>query len=255
MKKYVVLGVNENPKYLYYLPLVVWAWKQFGWGSYTFFVGQPTKCSDLARSFIEECWVISEYFDGYKSETIAQCSRMYAGRFKNADILMTSDVDMLPLSDYWKPDGTKITCYGRDLSNEHFPMCYVAMSSVKWINAMSDDHTMPLIQMFSDIDNVGERVKNKWVLDQEILTRQLTPIKNKTLINRGTDKRTGYPLGRVDRSNWRLDHEKLIDAHLPHDILTNEKSFHKVMELLHHVWPTENFKWFLDYHKEFKKLL
>lgn len=253
MKKYIVLGVNENPKYLYFLPIVAWAWKKLGWGTYTFFVGQPTKCSDLARSFVDEFWVISEYFSGYKSETIAQCSRMYAGRFKNADILMISDADMMPLYDYWQPDPKKITCYGRDLSNEHFPMCYVAMNSTNWINTMNDHHTMPLVQMFNDIDDI--KVKNKWVTDQQILTERLNKVKDKVLINRGTENRTGYPIGRVDRSNWRLDHQQLIDAHLPHDILTNDASFKKVLDLLHHVWPGEDWKWFINYHREFKKLL
>lgn len=253
MKKYVVLGVNENPKYLYYLPLVVWAWKQFGWGSYVFFVGQPTKASDLARSFVDDFWVISEYFHGYKSETIAQCSRMYAGRFKKADILMTSDADIIPLSDYWHPDTKNITCYGRDLSDEHFPMCFVAMSSTNWVSVMSDDHTMPLVQMFNDIDDV--KVKNKWVTDQQILTERLNKVKGKVLINRGTDPKTHYPIGRVDRSAWTLNHKTLIDCHAPHDILTNDESFRKVMQLLHHVWPKEDFKWMLEYHREFKKLL
>ena len=75
------------------------------------------------------------------------------------------------------------------------------------------------------------------------------------LIDREVDKRTGYPIGRVDRSAWTLDHKVFIDAHLPHDILTNEKSYQKVMNLLHHIWPTENFKWFEEYYRDFKKLI
>lgn len=254
MKKYVVIGVNENPLYLYYLPLVKWAWAQFGWNTFVFFVGQPNKISDLSRSFIDHFWVISEYYHGYKSETIAQFSRMYAGRFIKADLLMTSDADIIPLSDYWRPEENKITCYGRDLSNEHFPMCFVSMSPQQWIDTMYDHHTMPLIQMFNDIDEANSEIKNKWVGDQHILTKRLNSVE-KTSIERGTDKRTGYPIGRVDRSNWTLDHKQYIDAHLPHDILTNEKSFHNVTELLRTVWPKENWSWFIQYHKEFKKLL
>lgn len=254
MKKYVVIGVNENPTYLYFLPLVKWAWAQFGWETFVFFVGQPNKVSDLSRSFIDHFWVISEYFHGYKSETIAQFSRMYAGRFIKADLLMTSDADIIPLSDYWKPEVGKITCYGRDLSNEHFPMCYVSMSPKQWIDTMNDNHTMPLVQMFNDVDEANAELKNKWVGDQHILTKRLNSV-SKILIDRGTDKRTGYPIGRVDRSGWTLDHRQFIDCHAPHDILANDKSFHNVMQLLHLNWPKEDFKWFIEYHKEFKKLL
>lgn len=254
MKRYVVLGVNENPKYLYYLPLVKWAWAQFGWDTFVFFIGQPNKVSDLSRSFIDDFWVISEYYNGYKSETIAQFSRMYAGRFVKADLLMTSDADIIPLSDYWKPESNKITCYGRDLSNEHQPMCYVAMSPRQWIDIMDDNHTMPLVRMFDDIDEANSEIKNKWVSDQHILTKRLDGVQ-KTEIDRGTDKRTGYPIGRIDRSHWTLDHRQFIDCHAPHDILTNDASFHKVTELLRTVWPKEDFSWYYSFHKEFKKLL
>jgi hypothetical protein len=254
MKKYVVIGVNETPKYLYYLPLVKWAWAQFGWETFVFFIGQPNKVSDLSRSFIDHFWVISEYYYGYKSETIAQFSRMYAGRFIKADLLMTSDADIIPLSDYWKPELNKITCYGRDLSNEHQPMCFVSMSSKQWIDVMDDNHTMPLVKMFNDVDEANSELKNKWVGDQHILTKRLGNVQ-KTEINRGIDPKTNYPIGRVDRSRWTLDHKQLIDCHMPHDILTNDKSFHKVMELLHLNWPTQDFKWFVEYHRNFKKLL
>jgi hypothetical protein len=40
MKRYIVLGVNENPKYLYYLPLVTWAWRKIGWEPFIFYVGK-----------------------------------------------------------------------------------------------------------------------------------------------------------------------------------------------------------------------
>jgi len=168
-------------------------------------------------------------------------------------MLMTSDVDMLPLSDYWRPADDKVTAYGRDLTDYHYPMCYIAMSNLDWIDIMKIDSPLYGVHLRRDL-----RVqKNMWGLDQDIITENLLRYgaQNIVRVDRGTDKRIGYPTGRVDRSNWRLDHQQFIDAHLPHDILTNVTSFNKVLQLLHTVWPTEDLKWWIEYTKEFKKAL
>lgn len=251
MKKHVILGVNDNPKYLYYLPLVVWAWRKLGWEPITFFCGNKGVAERFVPEFntynIRECLI----YDPHKSSTISQVVRLY-GACVTDGMIMTSDVDMLPLSDYWKPDEKMINTYGRDLTDYHYPICYIAMDAKRWISVMNITSPLYGVHLRRDL-----RVQdNQWGLDQDIITENLLHVKKEiNHIDRGTDKRTGYPIGRVDRSNWRLDHKELIDAHLPHDIFINDKSFHNVLNLLHHVWPKENWNWYIQYHKEFKKLL
>lgn len=264
MKKYIVLGVNENPKYMYYLPLVIWAWRQFGWDAIVFNSANDTSVRVLATHGLMVRTIPKDYnlnnilftdVHGYKSETVAQVARLYAACVVDQDsYLMTSDVDMLPLSkNIFHYEGHRVLAIGRDLTDYHYPICYIGARAYIWHRFMKF--------IGHDYQSVMRRdmrqQKNMWGLDQDIVTEKLLAygIENINHVNRGTDKRTGYPLGRVDRSNWRLDHAQLIDAHLPHDILTNDASFHKVMELLHHCWPKEDFKWFLTYHREFKKLL
>jgi hypothetical protein len=272
MKKYVVFSSNDNLKYLYYRPLITWCWNHFGWDTIMLYQrsGGPTEKLKAIEQLTEDTYSrYREYdnairilkIDNYKSETIAQVSRLYGvcAAYPDDSYVMTSDIDMLPLSkNIFHYEGHRVLTIGRDLTDYHYPICYIGARSNVWREFMqlsdtkfnsTDFHALMLRDM--------RHQKNMWGLDQDIVTEKLLAYgpQNINHINRGTDKRTGYPLGRVDRSNWRLDHEKLIDAHLPHDILTNDKSFHKVMELLHHVWPLEDFKWFLDYHKEFKKLL
>jgi hypothetical protein len=197
-----------------------------------------------------------EPIEGYKSETIAQVSRLYGACVADG-MIMTGDIDMLPLSDYWQPELDIVTTYGRDLTDYHYPICYVAMHTSRWMRVM---------KLFGDGDSKDynsfihrdlRQQENMWGLDQDIITERLLSYgKDKiTHIDRGTDPRTGYPIGRVDRSHWTLDHPQLIDCHLPHDCLHNPQSYNKVMELLHKVWPNENFDWWENYHKEFKKLL
>lgn len=271
MTKYVILSVNENPKYLYYVPLVFWAWRHFDWVPKLFSSGDPWSLHlDLIRRTFDKFhegmtaqmkqlykfdYAQLNEIDGYKSETVAQLSRLYGACLVPDDsYLMTSDIDMLPLTaNAWRYEGHRVLSIGRDLTDYHYPICYVGARAYVWRTFMKF--------IGNDYQSVIERdirhQKNEWILDQDILTEKLLSygVENINKIDRGTDKRTGYPIGRVDRSHWTLDHPKYIDAHLPHDILTNEKSFHNVTELLRKIWPTEDFNWYYQFHKEFKKLL
>lgn len=261
LDKIISISSNNNPIYLYYIPLVKWAWEQFGWETFVAYVGDETKVSRFVETVIGGDpdlfdagfnWYLTE--KNYPSETVAQVSRMYASQtWPDDHLMMLSDSDMLPLSNYWQPYENTITCYGRDLSDEHQPMCYVAMKKSHWKTVMNGDENPGEQGIWWDLNHWYPKAKNKWTVDQNILTDRITGL-HKILVHRGTDKRTGYPIGRVDRSNWHLNHSQLIDAHLPHDILTNDESYKKVVDLLHHVWPND-FSWFQEYHIEFKKLL
>lgn len=263
MKKYVVLATNDVPKYIFYTPLVCWAWNKIDWHPIVFYNGAiGNGFGDICDLTIDLKIPFTPAFlsvDKYPSETVVQVSRLYGSCIygvKKHDYLMTSDVDMLPLSDYWKPspEPIAITSWGHNLSNEHYPICYLGMSASNW------KRVMILNQHEVDYNRViEEELSNRhitWTTDQDIITNYLDSIHDDIiLIDRKVDKRTSYPIGRVDRSAWTLDHKQYIDAHLPHDILTNEKSYQKVMALLHHIWPSENFKWFEKYYRDFKKLL
>jgi hypothetical protein len=256
MNRTVSIGVNSVPKYLYYIPLIKWAWNKLAWDTHIFYVGDENDytrliektCNDIVFPIrLRHCY-------GYPSETISQTVRFYAYDF-TGQLIMTSDSDMIPLSDYWNPKDDEITCYGRDLSNEHYPACYVAMPANHWRTVMNGDENQGIRGLKCDLDFWYPKAKNKWTVDQNILTDRLNTFHPKTLVNRGVDSKTHYPVGRVDRSGWSLNHKQLIDCHAPHDILTNEKSFHNVMQLLHTVWPSQDWKWFIEYHRNFKKLL
>lgn len=261
-KRYVVLGVNNNQKYLYYLPLVCWAWKYFGWEPLVYYCVGADLCrllnplEELVFSF-QKSWSI--HVPGYKSETVAQCARLYASSevidYDDYNTyLMTSDVDMLPLTkNTFHYEGHRVLAIGRDLTDYHYPICYVGARADIWRNFMKINGSPMAEIMARDM----RQQKNMWTLDQDILTEKLLAygVENIQHSSRGTDKRTGYPIGRVDRSHWTLDHKTFVDAHLPHDVLTNEKSFKNVMHLLHTLWPKQDWKWFLEYTKNFKKLL
>lgn len=262
MKKYIVLSVNDNPDYLFHVPLTVWAWRRLEWEPIIFYHGHGSQFLQIG---INTGKVLSSDLSllstgtGYESETITQVSRLYGACVADG-YLMTGDIDMLPLSDYWKPDFDKLTVWGRDLTDYHFPICYIGAPSEVWREIMqTNNHRDYNAYIKRDLDShtnarSNDKVK-RWVVDQDIATEAISVwYNNPVRIDRGTDKRTGYPIGRIDRSNWTLDHKQFIDCHMFHGIQNDETKFKKTLEMLHTVWPKEDFKWWVEYYKEFKKL-
>lgn len=271
MKKYIILSVNDNPDYLFHVPLTVWAWRHLGWETIIFYSGpylidkdkQFQEIFNLVENEIgdpeEEQLMFKVNVPEYGSDLTAQVSRLYGACLADG-YLMTGDIDMLPLSDYWKPDMDKLSVYGRDLTDYHYPICFIGAPSSIWKDIMGlvDEDYNSMIKY--DLDRLpqassADKVK-RWVSDQDLITER---INNSSYvphrIDRGTDKRTGYPIGRIDRSHWTLDHKQFIDCHLFHGIQRDEDKFKKVLEMIHFNWPLEDWKWFINYYKEFKKLL
>lgn len=213
MNKFVVISCTDNDDYIFYLPIVTWAWRKLGWGTLVISEAPLTKKFNyIVNSFSSQLFKLSE-FPEYSKETIAQCERLYISNWIQGHIyIMVSDCDMLPLSDYWKPDLEGITCYGRDLSDEHYPMCYIGCKSEKWTELMNltGDGEKDIKR---DLDNEKEIL---WVTDQNIITRRLNERNDITRIDRGINPETGYPVGRCDRSSWSksLLQKERIDAHL-----------------------------------------
>ena len=262
MKKYIILSVNDNHDYLFHVPLTCWAWRKFGWDPIIFYHGEylsqlymeATECLDTGND--QKLFLLND-INGYKSETIAQVSRLYGACVADG-YLMTGDIDMIPLSNYWLPDENKLTVWGRDLTDYHYPICYIGAPSEIWKEIMyisyNDYNQLIRADLHQHFDEKADKAK-QWVFDQDLITARInesniTPER----IDRGTDKRTGYPIGRIDRSNWTLDHKQYIDCHMFHGIQNDETKFRKTLEMLHTVWPNENWNWWIQYVKEFKKL-
>jgi hypothetical protein len=268
MRNIVVLSVNENPDYLFYMPLVCWAWRKFGWEPLVFVAGQKiqSRLFEFVANksvFNHEVWKVGP-IEGYGSDTISQISRLYAACFygNSEDYLMTSDIDMLPLSDYWQFYPEDITVWGHDLTGfQHMPICYIGMKRSRWVEVMALTHHRLNELIKRDLDNMpnakSEDSVKRWVVDQDLITERINSVNfKKTFVSRGSLP-SGYPVGRVDRSSWHLNHPKLIDAHLFRGIYESPESlkYSATMSLLKKVWPEENFDWFEDYCDDFRTRL
>lgn len=267
--KIAVISTDENQDYMYHIPLTIWAWRKIGWSVMVMFVsdGPSTDLSKLVfkkhadshdHSGIE---VINlPTIAGYRNATIAQISRLYAASVPFIDSnIMTSDGDMLPLSDYWKTYD-RPTVYGFDLTGySEYPISYIQMSAEAWRHAMRLDQNNNIEYFIKrDLDSMPNAKSadfNKWWgVDQQLITQRLKPF-NPTVINRGQYS-NGFARGRIDRGAWSLNHKEFIDCHMHHQIhhKGNEWRFAQTMDMLRRVWPGEDFTWFVEYTKEFKQL-
>lgn len=223
-KRYVILACDNNPEYRQCLQLVKWAWQKVGWEA---IVLEPFETTE------------------YRSATIAQVMRLYASAldmFEPDDILMTSDADMVPLTNYWNPDPNVITVFGHDLTDfNHVPMMYIAMTKTKWREVMNITGNDLRAMMERDLPHTNAKSDvffEWWHVDQDIITDRLKafPFVN---IKRGTSaKNRNYPTGRVDRANncLILD-DQLIDFHLPRNMKANINKIRAVINTSFGGWP------------------
>lgn len=271
MKKYIVLSVNDNQDYLYYAPLCCWAWRQFGWDPIVMYRGEINahlQCCLSSGAMTKDDIFFVQNIPGYRSDTVTQMSRLYAACILDNGYMMTGDIDMIPLSDYWNPDRKKITIYGHDLTGYgHYPICYIGMPPDLWVSVFGLSSTDYHEMIKRDLDSLpqakDEDFYKYWFTDQDFATERIKATQfEKDFINRGQYS-NGYARGRVDRGAWTLDHEQFIDAHLHRDLFksfypnandTHVKKFADTMRLLYRIWPNEDFDWFVEYTKEYAKL-
>ena len=278
MSKYVILSVNDDPEYLFYLPLTCWSWRKIGWNPVLFYHRRNesdslTEVEELVAKYSSVETHFLKSVPGYRSETITQMSRLYGTCVKDG-FLMTIDADMLALSDYWKHeiDDDSITVYGHDLTGStHYPICYIAMSSANWANVMNISGKDYNAFMERDLKTLPQGLSKDfnhwWYIDQDLITNRLQG-KQITIINRGQYS-NGYAKGRVDRGTWNTDLEQFVDCHMHRDLFkafyTKQipvdqqhlyaKKWNEHLEMMTKVWPNENFGWFQKFTKEYAKLV
>lgn len=251
MNKYVVISTNDNEDYFHYLPIVTYAWNQLGWSVICFYRGNNMEFPLIQKP--NQIIRINEP-SIYREATIVQVSRLFGGclNLDSEDYLMTSDVDMLPCSDYWQPNYNEISVYGYDLTGfSEFPICYIGMKVNLWreiMNVSKNDDIIERINSFLDScpNAKSEDFYEWWGVDQQEITKRL---KQRSVQHYHRGKFGDYAIGRVDRGNWiaTLNQSHYIDSHLPRPA-KSETSITQVHELLNklNLLPT----WYNSYSNE-----
>lgn len=234
MKKYVVVSANnpdpaEFKDYLFYLPYIEKAWNSLGWDLCLMIThdvpfketnnhgGQTFKT--LNKNNPDTIVIQLPNIEGLRQATIAQSGRLYAANYLPLDaMIMTSDIDLLPLKDYWHPKPEDITVYGHDLTwRTFYPMGYVAMTGHNWKKYLNCTYDTAK-DLERDAKEIGIAYSPDWEKwwnhDWTLLTKRLKPFHDKlTLIDRGQTSK-GLALGRIDRADWEgTQDQEWIDAH------------------------------------------
>lgn len=221
MKKTVVLSTNDNPDYLNYLPYVQEAWNKLGWETLTFYLGMhPVKeiCSNEMNKIVE----LPEYlYIKERSATVVQVIRLLAGHYVKEGLIMTGDVDMIPMANYWHPTIDNITVYGHDLTGRsQYPICYIAMSAERWREIIPEKSLTELLAKYPNAKS--DDFYKWWGVDQEIITDRINKdaycnpdgSAKLILIDRGFTN--GLAKGRIDRADWERtinSPDQKIDCH------------------------------------------
>ena len=222
MNKTVILSTNDKQEYISYLPYVQKAWNDLGWRTLTFHLGNKSLESNSINKIIK-----LDPIDGYRDETVVQVSRLFGAQHASG-LVMTSDVDMMPLSNYWKPSDHEWTVYGEDLTNyKHYPICYISAPDYLWNQLITEKSIKELLNKYKQ--SKSNSFDKWWYVDQDIITERLRPLKPKT-VNREKSFQ-GIAKGRIDRIAWHQTkqiQERKIDAHMPRPF--NKLETEKIIE-------------------------
>lgn len=243
IERIVVVSTNNNPDYYFYSPYIKKAWNALGWKVCCMIT------HDVDAMVIDADYIcVFPHTPGLRLETIAQASRLYAASFFTSrpdTLLMTSDMDLLPLKNYWNPNTTKITNYGHDLTGHSFyPMGYTAMPVSKWIEVMQITHDIKE-DMMRDVKEIGIAYSNEWEQwwnhDWTLLTKRLRPYAERgelVSIERGKRPDQIFAKGRIDRgdSMQRIPREDWIDAHCENHNVRHPDKLNRFLSIFEEVY-------------------
>jgi len=280
-----IISTTYSDKYLWYLPLTVWAWNKLGVDVVCFMPYQNTGntfmlVSDTLTKLPQTNKNVIYNFDcsEHKEATYAQCSRLYGAALvlPEDEVLVTSDIDMLVFNDsvcqtsFPKlqyagsvPEDEKtrdrIVSYGFDLTPEgQLPMCYATAKVSTWRKVMQiggRSYQQCLDDLLGGIDCDNMR-GNYWAKDQEELASKVFSTKDWYIIPRAKPG-TQFADKRYDRDDaYILDRlsPDTIDYHMNRPGY-EDGNFSIILQVLQYHYPNESFQWLIDYNNEYKKLL
>ena len=215
MSKTVVLGTTNHQDYIQYYKYVVKAWNNLGWNTLTFHINP----NNVTIKETPKNKVIEIQTNTYSETMASQVSRLFGHHYIDNpdDMIMTSDIDMIPLSDYWCPTSNKINCYGYDLTNyTQYPICYIATNKRLWQQLIPEKNIEDLLNQYKCASS--KNFNEYWYTDQLIITKRIKQYASITIEINRTFNCFGLAYGRIDRALWNAtyhNNDTKIDAHMP----------------------------------------
>jgi hypothetical protein len=260
-----IISTTYDDKYLFFLPIVTWAWNKLGVDVICF---MPYKNTSGSRFMLVSDTLTKNKANGViynfdcsenKEATYAQCSRLFAHTVTTPEdgALIVSDVDMLVFK-VPPVDPLKFTIWGADLvPKDQYPMCYIAAAHETWAASFSkygDTLQQCLDNLLGDIDCENMR-GNYWGKDQQTAFEEISKTAP-LLVNRAKDG-TQFATHRIDRDDAffleRLTPD-IVDYHAHRPGYT-ESNVEKIISVISFMYPDEDLNWIRTYANEYRKLL
>jgi hypothetical protein len=144
----------------------------------------PEELADFQK-YIE----LVSHTENLNSAYVAQCIRLFWPAFDKNNIVITTDVDMFPLSDRILKNSIKnfanintFVIYRDILENDQYPICYNIASPTTWRNLMWNNQSKVKVFdfLFSELQErggissyAGQHGGTGWTIDQELLWKRV----------------------------------------------------------------------------------
>lgn len=206
MKPIVFISSDNNPIYRDFFPICKKFWKHIG------FIPIHLKIGSKQFPIVPK---IPTSFQ-------AQIVRLYASKFYPNDIIITTDIDILPLSknyfiDKLPKNEKEVIVYTSNALSENgedrFAMCYISSYGKNLSKIVLENENETWIDFVNRLNslNLG------WNTDELFITEKIKESNyNKILHKRVRDESGFLFVDRLSRKNWKINKNNFyVDAHCP----------------------------------------
>lgn len=262
-----VISTTYDDKYLFMMPICVWAWNKLGIDCICIMPYLNTSgsrfmlCSDFLLNKKMSGIIYNFDSQNHKAATYSQISRLFASSLyslNNEDYLITSDVDMLVFKNPIEEQKDGFTILGTDLvPSNQYPICYIGANVGLWreaFNTKSKSIQEKLDEMLGDDDCMDYRA-NRWQLDQEYAYKIISQYPRNEIV-RGKQNEV-FAANRIDRDDAFFTNKlnsNIIDYHV-HRPAYEEENFNKMLSVINYFYPNEDLSWIYEYRQKYIELL
>jgi hypothetical protein len=247
--RHVIMSCDDNPLYIDLMPLTCLLWSRVvGYTPTVILVGDPAKwmedqrlryVCDTARAWGARLHWLTP-LPQFRTATVSQVSRLFAAAlpgWHGNPYLLTSDVDMWPLSGAWfrRADFSKPLhhFYANSSGYKQFAICYVGAPRTYWQQLMGMTAAPIALHVEHAISAAGacKDGSQHWNLDEQLLTAAIMrrDWRNEMWCN----ERSGCPPNdRIDRYRWpdAIDLTGKVDAHVVRPLHAHVKKLAAVLD-------------------------
>ena len=208
--KYALTSCDSNPLYYQFWPIIAKLWQEYiEIKPILIFIGNELP-KDINQDYGEI--ILFEPTPNLPTSTQSQFIRLWYTQFLD-DVVITTDIDMLPLSRGYFKGSVKNIPEDKFLhlgfeKSPGFSICYnvAKPETFKEVLNLSDDLEKDILPLYLELK--AKNKKEEWFSDEEYLTRNLKKAGNKLIkFDRGENPFQT----RINRTNWEY-HPSLVSV-------------------------------------------